>query len=123
MIRTDNDAVKPLTTVFYKRYVDDIYSHRKEICTDRLHHELNNYHLNMNLIIENNPKKFLDNQFITKNGKQKTAFYRKSAKLPLHWSWNKPKWYKRNATNADQNRSKWISRNFDTKICELRRSF
>ena len=30
MIQTENDVVKPLQPVFYKRYVDDIYSRRKK---------------------------------------------------------------------------------------------
>ena len=34
MIRTENDVIKPLKPFFYKRYVDDIYSHRKKNCID-----------------------------------------------------------------------------------------
>ena len=30
MIRTENDLVKPLKPVFYKRYVDDVYSRGKK---------------------------------------------------------------------------------------------
>ena len=44
LIRTENDVVKPLKPLFYKRYVDDIYSRRKKNYTDQLYHELNNYH-------------------------------------------------------------------------------
>ena len=35
MIRTENDVVKLLIPVSYKRYVDDIYSSRKTNCTDQ----------------------------------------------------------------------------------------
>ena len=82
-IRTGNDAVKPLKPVFYKHYVDNIYHRRKENFTDQLYHGLNNNHPNINLTNEINPKKFLDTYVITKNGRIKTAVYRKSTKLPV----------------------------------------
>ena len=58
MIRTENEVVKPMKPLFYKRYVDDIYSYSKKNCTDQLYHELNNHYPNTNLTIEINPKKF-----------------------------------------------------------------
>ena len=88
MIQTENDLAKPL---FYRRYLDDIYSCRKKNCTDPLYHELNTYHPNINLPIEINPKNILDNEVITRNGKIETAVYRKSTKLPMPWSSNIPK--------------------------------
>ena len=83
MIRTENDAVKPLKPLFYKRYVDDIYSRRKKNCADLLYHELNNYHPNINLTIEIDPKKFLGTQVIIKNGKIETAVYRNCQNYPV----------------------------------------
>ena len=77
---------------------------------------MNKYHPNINLTIEINPKKFLDTQVITKNGKIESAIYRKSAKLPVPWSSNIPKRYRRNEINADLHRSKRISTNFDKEI-------
>ena len=82
-IRTGNDAVNQLKPVFYKHYVDNIYRRRKENCTDQLYHGLNNNHPNINLTNESNPKKFLDTYVITKNGRIKTAVYRKSTRLPV----------------------------------------
>ena len=123
MIRTENDVVKPLKPVFYKRYVDGIYSRRKKNCTDQLCHELNNYHPNINLTIEINPKKFLYTQVITKNRKIETAVYRKSTKLTVPWSSNIPKRYKRNAINADLHCSKRISTNFDKEIYRIKKKF
>ena len=95
MIQTENDVVKPMKPLFYKQYVDYIYSRRKKNCIDQLYHELSNYHPNINLTIEINPKKFLDNQVITKNGKKETAVYRKSNTLPVPWSSNIGKPYKK----------------------------
>ena len=77
MIQTENNVVKSLQPVFYKRYLDDIYSRRKKNWTDQLYHEFNNYHPNIHLTIKINPKKFLDTQVITKRGKLETAIYRK----------------------------------------------
>ena len=75
LIRTENDVVKPLKPLFYKRYVDDIYSRRKKNYTDQLYHELNNYHPNINLTIEINPKNFLDTQVVIKKKKKKRNCY------------------------------------------------
>ena len=88
-----------------------------------MYHELNSYHPNINLIIEINPKKFLDTKVITRNGKIETAVYRKSTKLPMPWSWNKPKQYKQNAVNADLHHSKRISSNFDKEIFQIKNKF
>ena len=123
LIRTENDVVKPLKPLFYKRYVDDIYSRCKKNCTDQLYHELNNYHPNINLTIEINPKKFLDTQVIIKNGKIETAVCRNSTKLLVPWSSNIPKRYKRNAINADLHRTKRISTNFDKEIYRIKKKF
>ena len=73
MIRTENDVVKSLKPLFYKRYIDDIYTRRKRNCTDQLYHELNNHHPNINLTIEVNPKNFLNTQVITKKGKNRNC--------------------------------------------------
>ena len=45
LVRTENDVVKPLKLLFYKRYLDNISSRRKKSCSDQLYHELNNCHL------------------------------------------------------------------------------
>ena len=49
-----------------------------------LYHELNNYYPNTNLTIEINPKKFLDTQVITKNGKIKTSVYKEEPDTSCH---------------------------------------
>ena len=84
---------------------------------------MNIYHPNIYLTIEINPKNFLDTQVITKNGKIVTVVYRKSNKLPVPWSSNVPKLYKRNAINADLHRSKQISTNFDKEIYRFKKKF
>ena len=123
MIQTENDVVKPMKPLFYKQYVDYIYSRRKKNCIDQLYHELSNYHPNINLTIEINPKKFLDNQAITKNGKKETAVYRKSNTLPVPWSSNIGKPYKKNAIITDMHCPKRISTNFDKEIYRIKKKF
>ena len=66
MIRAENDVVKPMKPVFYKRYVDDIYSRSKKNCTDQLYHELNNYHSNINLLLKFILKSFMTPKLLQK---------------------------------------------------------
>ena len=82
MIRTENGVVKPLKPVFHRRHVDDKYSRKKNL-TDQLYHELNNYHPNINLNTEIDPKRFLDAKANTKSGKIEIAVYIKRTKLPV----------------------------------------
>ena len=51
MIRTEKDIVTPLKPIFYKRFVDDIYTRRKKGIHDKLYERLNNYHPNIKLTI------------------------------------------------------------------------
>ena len=44
MIRTEKEIVTPLKSIFYKRFVDDIYTRRKKDIHDKLYEILNNYH-------------------------------------------------------------------------------
>ena len=82
MIKTENGVVKPLKPVFYRQHVDDKYSRKKNL-TDQLYHELNNYHPNINLNTEIDPKRFLDAKANTKSGKIEIAVYIKRTKLPV----------------------------------------
>ena len=88
---------------------------------------MNKYHPNINLTIEINPKKFLDTQVITKNGKIESAIYRKSAKLPVPWSSNIPKRYRRNEIKTYVVKTYIVLNEFlqtlIRKFIELKRSF
>ena len=109
MIRTEKDIVTPLKPIFYKRFVDDIYTRRKKGIHDKLYERLNNYHPNIKLTIEINPNKFLDTEIIENKGVIETKVYRKTTKLPVPWSSNIPKRYKRNTINTDLYRAKRIA--------------
>ena len=124
MIRTEKDIVTPLKSIFYKRFVGDIYTRRKKGIHDKLYERLNNYHPNIKLTIEINPNKFLDTEIILKkNGVIKTKVYRKTTKLPVLWASNIPKRYKRNTINTDLYRAKRIATNLDNELVIIKRKF
>ena len=84
MIKMENDIVIPMKPIFYRRYVDDIYSRRKKNIEDSLFNALNSYHQNIKLTIEINPIKFLDTHLHNKDGTFATKVYRKETKIPAH---------------------------------------
>ena len=120
MIRTEKDIVTPLKPIFYKRFVDDIYTRRKKGIHDKLYERLNNYHPNIKLTIEINPNKFLDTEIIDNKGVIEMKAYRKITKLPVPWASNIPKRYKRNTRNTDLYCPKRIASNLDNKLVTIR---
>ena len=116
MIKMENDIVIPMKPIFYRRYVDDIYSRRKKNIGDSLFKASNSYHKNIKLTIEINPIKFLDTHLHNKDGTFVTKVYRKETKIPAHWSSQIPKRYKRNSIKVDLHRAKNISTNFEEEL-------
>ena len=122
MVKTENDVVIPSKPIFYRRFVDGIYSRRKledNVFFDRL----NSYHPNIKLTIEVNPSKFLDTKLTNINGTYKFNVYRKNTKLPSPWTSKTAKRCKRNTVNGDLYRSKSISSNFDEEIPLIKEKF
>ena len=62
MSKMEEDVVVPAKPIFYKRYVDDTYIRRKKNVNDELFQNLNCYHTNIKLTLEENPRKFLDTE-------------------------------------------------------------
>ena len=91
MITMENDIVIPTKPIFYRRYVDDIYSRRKKSIEDSLFKALNSYHKNIKLTTETNPIEFLDTHFHNKDETFFTKIYRKETKIPAYWSSQIPK--------------------------------
>ena len=108
MVKMENDVVIPSKPIFYRRFVDDIYSRRK-LGDNVLFDQLNSYHPNIKLTIEVNPSKFLDTKLTNISGTCKFNVYRKNTKLPSPWTSETPKRYKRNTINGDLHHSKRIS--------------
>ena len=101
MVKIEIEVVRPLKPLFYSRYVDDIYNRRNKDEFDKVFHVLNNCPENIKLTIEIRPSQLLDNQLINVEGKYITKDYRKKSKIPIHWSSEIPKRYKRNTTTTD----------------------
>ena len=93
--RMELHAVVPAKPMFYKRYIDDTYSRRKENDVDKLQ-KLNSYNENINLTLAVNPTKFLDTELVKENGEITTQVFSKSTKLTFHWRSTIPVRYKRN---------------------------
>ena len=53
----------PAKPIFNKRYVGDTYIRRKKNFNDKLFQNLNSYHKNIQLTLEENPRKFLAKLF------------------------------------------------------------
>ena len=122
MIRIEKDIVAPLKPIFCKRFVDDIYTRRKKGIHDKLYERLNNYHPNIKLTIEINPNKFLDTEIIESKGVIGTKVCGRTTKLPVPWSSNIPKRYKRNTINTDLHRAKRMATNLDNQLV-IKRKF
>ena len=71
---------------------------------------------NIKLAIEINPNKFLDAEIIENERAIETKVYRKTTKLPVPWTSNISKRYKRNTINTDLYRTKRIASNLDNEL-------
>ena len=116
-------TVKPLKPDFYRRFVDDVIHKRLKGVPDTLLDSLNNYHPKINFTVEVNPSKFLDTKLIERNGRYTTEVYRKPSKLPVPWSSNTPKRYKRNTINGDLYRSYRIATKFEDEKVKIREKY
>ena len=122
MAKMERD-VRPFSSIFYRRYVDDIQNRQKINEKDDLYEVLNKYHKNIKLTVEKSPSKFLDTKLLINNGIYETQAYKKETKIPTHWSSNIPKRCKRNAISVDLHQSKLISSNFDTEVQIIKSKF
>ena len=111
----ENDVVIPSKPIFYRKFVDDIYSRRK-LGDNVLFDRLNNYHPNINLTTKVNPSKFLDTKLTNINGAYKFDVYWKNTTLPSPWTSKTTKRYKQNTINGDLHCSKRISSKFEEEI-------
>ena len=86
---------------YYKRYVDDIFYRRQKNTSDVLNDALNNYHPKIKLTIETNPQRFLDTVITHINGTIETRVpFTDTVQLPIPWTSNTHKRYKRNSIKA-----------------------
>ena len=107
MVKIENDVVIPSKPIFYRRFVDEIYS-RQKLGDNVLFDQLNSYHPNIKLATEVDPSKFLDPKLTNINGTYKFNIHQINTKLPSLRTSKTPKRYKRNTINGDLHCSKRI---------------
>ena len=84
MCKMEEDVVVPAKPIFYRGCVDDTNIHLKKNVNDELFQNLNCYHTNIKLTLEENPRKFLDTEIIRKNNTISTQVFTKLTKIPVH---------------------------------------
>ena len=114
----EKDCVAPLNPKFYRRYVDNTVTKRKENAgNDELFPNMNSHHKNMKLTIESNPTRFLDTAFnVNPDGSVTTKVFQKPEKFSAFWSSQIRKLYKRNNINDDLHRAFKIFSDFDAEV-------
>ena len=120
MCKMEEDIVKSLKPIFYKRYVDDTYVKRKCNEADTLFDALNSYHPNIKFTPEQNPKTFLDTQMIKENNQIKTQVFVKKSMCPVHRSSKVRFRYKKNAINGELHRPRKASSNFQSEAARIK---
>ena len=88
-----------------------------------LYDALNNCHPKIKLTIETNPQRFLDTEITHINGTIETRVHGKKTKLPIPWTSNIPKRYKRNSIKTELYRAKQMSSNFISEVTVIRNKF
>ena len=122
MSKLEKQVVYPTKPILYKRYVDDVFNRKKKNEEDTLLPKLNAYHENIKFTVESNLSKFLDTKLQLQNGNYSTSVNR-NRKLPMHWSSNVPKKFKRNIINNDLHRAQKISSNFSNEVKEIKQKY
>ena len=114
----EKDCVAPLNPKFYRRYVDNTVTKRKENAgNDELFPNMNSHHKNMKLTIESNPTRFLDTAFnVNPDGSVTTKVFQKPEKFSAFWSSQIRKLYKRNNINDDLHRAFKIFSDSDAEV-------
>ena len=88
-----------------------------------LYDVLNNYHSKIKLIIKTNPQRFLNTEITYINDTIETRVHRKKTKIPIPWTSNIHKRYKKNSIKAESYRAKRISSNLTSEVTVIRNKF
>ena len=75
LCKIELDVVVPAKPIFYKQYIDDTYVQRKKNNVDKLFEKLNSYNENIKLMLEVNPKKFLDTELVRETAEITTQVF------------------------------------------------
>ena len=96
-----SEIVIPQKSLFYRRYVNDIYTTKKKFKYDELFEKLNNYYPKIKLTIEVSPTKFLGISLNLNGGIYDFKVYRKTTEQSTNWSSKISKRYKSNMIPGD----------------------
>ena len=116
MCKMEEYVVVLAKPIFYKRYADDRYISREKNVSDELFQNLNYYHTNIKLTLEENPRKFLDTEIIRNNNSISTQVSTKLTKFSVHWSSKSPTNYKCNAITNELHRAKKVATDLDKEL-------
>ena len=119
----EEDVVVPAKPIFYKRYVDDTYIRRKKKVNDELLQNLNSYHTNIKLTLEESPRKFLDAGIIRNNNSISTQVFPKLKKLPVYWSSEIPISYKQMLLPVNYIETEKFVTDFDKELRRMKTKF
>ena len=123
MCKIEEDVVVPSKPIFYKRYVDDTYIRRKKKVNDELLQNLNSYHTNIKLTLEESPRKFLDAGIIRNNNTISTQVFAKLKKFPVYWSSKIPISYKQTLFPVNYIEPEKIVTDFDKELRRMKTRF
>ena len=99
------------------------FNRRNKNQPDDLFQKLNSNHPNMKYTVEVKPEFFLDTKIVYSNDVITTDVKRNERKLPVHWSSEVLKQYKRNAIISDLNRATRIASFPADEYQKLNKSF
>ena len=103
--------------------MNDIINRRNKNQPDDLLQKLNSNHPNMKYTVEVKPEIFFDTKIVYSNDVITTEVKRNERKLPVHWSSEVPKRYKRNAIITDLNRATRIASFPTDMISKIKQKF
>ena len=116
MSKLENDIVTPLAPPFYDRYVDDIFTIKSKNEPDELLES-------MKFTVEENPTHFLDTELHVTGTSFSTSVFRKPGKLPVHWSSQVPRNWKKNAIITLLHRAKRIASSWESEVSKIKEIF
>ena len=88
-----------------------------------LYDTLSNYHSKIKLTVDTNPQKILDTEITHINGTIETRVHNKKTKLPITWTSNIPKRYKKDSMKTELSRAKRVLSNFTSEVIFIRNKF
>ena len=126
MTKCLREVIKHITPPppYFGLYVDDGFCRHKKGAHVDIGRDLNNFHPKLKFTVENEPSRFLDSEFVKSNSTQfSIKVFQKPNKLPIHWTSQTPRRYKRNAIICELHRAFRISDDFDSEVIRIKSKY